>query len=394
MTFTRRQEPTTLTGAGFGVGDANGTGTGNRDGATNRTYTLTFPNPLDEFLLVIVAGQAMQPDVHYSITNSVLTIFGALDDSSAVTIQYFTSDGLPTTQTPRTEPSTLTGAFFTGSDGATNRTYNLTYTNAQDDYLLVIIGGNVLQPDVHFTLANDVITILTALDNTSAVTINYFTEETITTTYCDDSDVQRELLRRNSFDDTSTPTQSQVNQMILQAEDFIDQETQHAWREKTVTDEFYNIDPNINYATSTGMRIKLAHRKILPLDTLEGDKVEVWVGDSYEDYILTRTEGRNGDFWLDEVNGILWIRSWYLAAAKCTVKLTYRYGETTIPNDIKEAAALYVAIKILTNEDHGFVLNETGDNRNMAYDPRITRMQSRLNKILHNRTELRVFGPG
>lgn len=72
-------------------------------------------------------------------------------------------------------PSTLTGADFTGADGATNRTYDLIYSNSRTEMFRLVIGGNALQQDVHFTLANDQITVLIPLYNSQAVTISYFT---------------------------------------------------------------------------------------------------------------------------------------------------------------------------------------------------------------------------
>ena len=59
-------------------------------------------------------------------------------------------------------------------------------------------------------------------------------------TYCAVTDI--ELRLRTSFDGSTTPTETQVEDIINKSEDFIDKYTNHAWRTTTVTDEKYDYN--------------------------------------------------------------------------------------------------------------------------------------------------------
>lgn len=298
--------------------------------------------------------------------------------------------------TPRTEDA-LTGTNFSGSDGDSNRTYVVANTPAISDFFSVSVAGATLQQSVHFTFNESTytLTIINPLFNDQDVTLNYFSGSgaLVGVNYCADTDVQLVLGSATAFSASTNPTATQVNSMILQAEDHIDRLTNHAWKEKTITNEFYNLDVNAAYNVGAGIRIKLRHRKIKTLDSNEGDKVEIWDGSAYEDYLVTRTQGRASDFWIDPEQGVLWLKLRHFSSVKNIIRMSYRYGESTVPYDIQEATAQYVAMKILLNEDKGFYLNENGDNRNMVYSSRYDRLKSTFEKTIHNRTELNIFGP-
>jgi hypothetical protein len=197
MTIQLRQEPTTLTGANF-------TGA---DGDQNREYALTYTSALSAGFTIIVGGLPLQPDVHYTLISDVVKVLGKLYNESAVSINYCTGTSGELTYTSRLEDTDLTGAGFTGADGSTNRTFNLTYSGATNSS--VIKGGVPLQLNITYTLSGNMITILIPLYNSEYVTINYFTQDAISTTvktYCSTTDVYR----------TGGLTSSQVNSIDVQ----------------------------------------------------------------------------------------------------------------------------------------------------------------------------------
>lgn len=121
------------------------------------------------------------------------------------------------------------------------------------------------------------------------------------------------------------------------------------------------------------------------------DKLEVWTGSSYSDWLDDKTEGRANDYWMDEEEGVLYLRYHFPYFTKKAVRMTYRYGESTVPNDIKEAAAMMAAIKVLESDDRSAVMAETGDPTRIVYDNRIRNWQREIDRIIRNRTELRAI---
>ena len=101
------------------------------------------------------------------------------------------------------------------------------------------------------------------------------------------------------------------------------------------------------YDWGHGMPLYLKHRQIkLPLDEDKGDSVEFYDGEKY-----VRFSGINdefgGNFRVDAVKGILYIRGWFLSYfRKNKFRFTYRYGSDQegqlVPEDINECCILMV----------------------------------------------------
>lgn len=289
---------------------------------------------------------------------------------------------------------TITGADLTGSDGDSSRTYTLSYSSAQSQLFEVVVDGSSLQPDVTYSLASDVVTFLLPIFDSQNITLNYLTaggSVVLGVTYCTPADVQLEIQRKTAFTASTNPTLLQVTQMIMQAEDTIDRQTCHSWRELSVANEFYNIDIDTLVFSGAGIRIPLRNQNIYALDTSQGDKVEIWNGDGYTDYVTEKTEGRSNDFWIDYVQGVLWLKIYPIFFFKSPIRMSYRYGESSVPGDIEACAAKIVVKKILLNEDHSFVLDETGGGRNTTYDYRVSVLDREIKDILYHRQEFKTL---
>lgn len=213
----------------------------------------------------------------------------------------------------------------------------------------------------------------------------------ITTTYCNISDVKRVLQNSFKFGENATPNKDDVESFINEAEDEIDHRTQNSWRSTEVTNEFYNLPFNEYFDYSIGLAIHLRHRNIKTLSSTVGDKIELWTGSEYIDWLTDKTEGRGEDFWLEEEQGILHLRYYYAFYREKALRLTYRYGETTVPKDIRKATAMMAAIDLIQSDDMSAMLDETGDPTRMSHLNRIERMQKQIDVILTNRTELSVI---
>ncbi len=180
--------------------------------------------------------------------------------------------------------------------------------------------------------------------------------------------VERFLQLGQAISDTTKPNISDVAMLISRAEDRIDRATAHAWRlrysgtesgiDQTPKYEYY--DMNFRYEWRTGIPLYLKHRKIRAFSASAGDKLEIWDGSSYTDYIASKTEGRADDFWVDYERGIVYINSRYLTYTSGTVpvRIKYRYGDTIVNRLIEEIATKMVAIQILSMESRSIIIPE------------------------------------
>ena len=218
--------------------------------------------------------------------------------------------------------------------------------------------------------------------------------DSVDPTYARVEDVQRVMQSEFHFDDNSTPSKEDVESILLEAETIVEQETGHAWQEKTVTNEYHDIPefyPNFPYRE---LKIKLDHRKIKPFDGGEGDKIEVWNGNEYVDYVDTKIEGRGstGDYWVNYEDGEVYIQLYSRVDRKRAFRITYRFGETTVPRDIRQATALLAASLLLQSDDRIQLVSDTNNPLSVSHDQRANNWRKRATRILRNRAEFTAIG--
>lgn len=208
------------------------------------------------------------------------------------------------------------------------------------------------------------------------------------TTYCTVDDVANVLGHVNGyFDANSTPTSTTITNFIERAESRIESRTGHAWRE--VQSKIEYIEPSSIYRYGTGIKLNLIHRSVR--DFVSGtDKIEVWNGNEWEDWIQTRTEGRNKDYWIDYTNGVV-----YLVSLRTIypdgVRISYKYGETIVSHGIEEAAALMAAIMVLSSPEYQSIsFTDDGGSNRLVDSSRIQIWTDRINSILDNNQEFHI----
>lgn len=215
----------------------------------------------------------------------------------------------------------------------------------------------------------------------SSATLNM---STFPLTYATPADIAN-MLQIAGFIMTSRPTIARIGLMILQAEDMIDNITNHAWRTRynatstgkasaSADYEYHTI--TFPYKYHTGIAIHLKRRKIKTMSASSGDALELFTGSSYEDWIATKTEGRANDFWFDYNLGILYIRSTYWWGQPLKVRIKYRYGESSVPEDIRRITTMLVASELITSEDRAVLVTETGYGMSLADKARMWREQA------------------
>ena len=199
------------------------------------------------------------------------------------------------------------------------------------------------------------------------------------TYYCDPDDVARFFEHYDEFLDEETdgsgnvtqeatsPSRSDVMESIKEWSAYIDRETRHGWRANRVEDETH--DQKHLYYWLTGHPLNLMKRDLRPLDPEQGDKLEVWTGNQWEDWLTegSYTQGRDGDYWLDAPVGQLWVYERAFISPHPKFRITYRYGRDHVPEDIKKACAKYVAQDLVHGDFYGTMV--PGNNSAGNSDP-------------------------
>jgi len=162
------------------------------------------------------------------------------------------------------------------------------------------------------------------------------------TTYCSVEDVSDFL--RIPITATTFPNTTQVEKIINRKEEYLDRRIGHTFgREKTIKNETHDLA--LLYIYGWGTPIYLQHRNCKPLDLSSGDKIEVWMGASstYEN-ILGNTQW----YEFNETYGRLFLRGYLFSIMRnYRVRVTYRYGDETVPDDIEDACVKLTCIDLL-----------------------------------------------
>jgi len=198
-----------------------------------------------------------------------------------------------------------------------------------------------------------------------------------TPVYCTADDVAR-LLQTEPFSASTTPTTTQVENIINRKEDRIDQKLMHGWREKTVTDLF--LDTTF-IEIRNGARFDVPNYSLKTLSSGSGDKLEVWDGTNYIDFLTDKTEGRDNDYWVDLNKGIIWIRVNVRVATRKPIRVTYRFGETVVTGDIEDLCVNMAAIDILNMYQRNIRMVDDGGSAAPTSDSRIANMKEEIKDL-------------
>lgn len=188
------------------------------------------------------------------------------------------------------------------------------------------------------------------------------------------------------------PTRSNVEKRILAASNWIDNYTGHAWRPRQVEKEYISLGGNYYWMAGTPM--KLQKRDIVtPLDPSEGDKLEIFTGNEWEDWVDDSAidEGRNGDYWIEDSTGMLYLyrrRLWFRRHKE--IRVTYRYGKERVPQTIRDVCARKAAIHYLEAQQYRMTTpgNEEGPDALAVAE----NWREQCEKELEEYQELRTLG--
>ena len=164
-------------------------------------------------------------------------------------------------------------------------------------------------------------------------------------------------LQVDPFSATTIPTQTQVEDFLLRAERDIERRTNRAWRTVKNVDyetrdyEYHDIEwpSGWGYSYISKPRVRLKHPNIItPLSAAAGDELEVWRGSSWEEWVGVKTEDRNGDYWINADEGIIYfIRGYPPIRFPDGIRVRYRYGHNVVDPYVEDLATKLVAIMVM-----------------------------------------------
>lgn len=214
--------------------------------------------------------------------------------------------------------------------------------------------------------------------------------------YCEPSDVARyfRTLEGDGFDDTTNPTAQDVEDFIIENSARIDREIGHAFRERKVEEEYHDLEGLYYYWAGTP--IFLQKREVRePFDASKGDKIEVFDGNEWEEWVGsdTYTEGRgnNGDYWLQATEGTLHIyrRSMWFEKYR-GLRISYRYGAKKVPKDVQMACAKLTAADLFRTDLFGDLL-PAGSQNSVNPNEAASQLEEAAMKSLSRRNEVRTL---
>ena len=187
-------------------------------------------------------------------------------------------------------------------------------------------------------------------------------------------------------------------ELIQRAQDLLDYRCGHAWRkrysgtrtgdEQTPRYEYYDID--FQYEYQTGRPVYLQHRFVYTLDADEGDELNVWNGNTWENWLNTKTEGRNNDFWIEYDKGLILIKARWGVRKPIALRIKYRYGERTVNRTVEDICTKLVAIDLLTGESRSVFINE-GQFAAMSYNSKIARWREDIENSMTSLKEWQIL---
>lgn len=213
-----------------------------------------------------------------------------------------------------------------------------------------------------------------------------------TALYCDTSDVARWFEQYDDFDASTDPSAADVKEHIFEWMEYIDRQTGHAWRPNTVHEE--NKDLGEVYYWWSGVPVELDKRDVREFDSAQGDKIEIWDGSNWDDWVAdaTKTYGRDGDYWLDKSAGILYIRDRFFIEKHPHIRVTYRYGDPTgATRAIRMACSKFVAADLVSSDQYS--MNIPGTEGAMDEQAMVEQWKSDAEDVIDERKEVEYVEP-
>ena len=196
----------------------------------------------------------------------------------------------------------------------------------------------------------------------------------------------------------TTPSAEEITRFLEDSESRLEEDTGHAWRAKTVTEEIHDwpSGPAITRTWLDGVKLPLGHRQIRAFSTTT-DNISVHNGGTGYTNMTTPgtwTEGHvGGQFWFDYERGDLFIKHFFRRYSAAAISITYRYGAAAVPNDVRRAATLLSLIALTEADAGNYIVPEGQGDTGIAPADRIGKWEGEYKRIVARLKEQRVIAP-
>lgn len=154
--------------------------------------------------------------------------------------------------------------------------------------------------------------------------------------YCTPGDVSNFLLLQQTIDKQSAVPEDTLDSLIVQVEGDFERRTGRAYKPVLHTEEVHDLEALrsrhkelfdfVTVPRPTGT----IYKPILPLSSARGHKLEIYEGTTtaglWHDWLTDKTQGRENDYWVDEEQGIVYIRRTFIPRRNALLRLTYEHG--------------------------------------------------------------------
>jgi len=176
-----------------------------------------------------------------------------------------------------------------------------------------------------------------------------------------------------------------LDTLIQEKMDYVNRLSNMAWygERGTVTDRFDITRWKGGYfGIYLGIPCHLRHNHIVSVTSLK-----IWDGDTWEEWVGNKTEGRGSDYWVNKEEGIVYINMWVIWRGGKEIEITYTYGRDDLPNEIKELTRLLVVKDLLLRERFSVAVPEGGEGIRIAemlryINDRIKRLEQMIQESL------------
>lgn len=155
---------------------------------------------------------------------------------------------------------------------------------------------------------------------------------------------------RQVLDADSNPSSTEIVEFIEDAQDYVDEEAQTAWRVVTITREKHSIYRQFRAGRNQSYSFQLNNRLCKDFDDAQGDELRIFDGDAFTEWLTTKTSGDapgHEDYYFDFLRGRVYLNTSYPARRENNIEVTYRKGQTPVPNQIRRATILLAAANIV-----------------------------------------------
>lgn len=248
----------------------------------------------------------------------------------------------------------------------------LKYNGSTGNFIVTVEGGSAT-PSADLGENHAWALVWTAVINGATVT-DLATAELITVVvaggashgtalYCTVSDISKFMTGEKFTFGANTPhTVELVESFIKAASDEIDAITHRSWRPRISRNEMREVARGYSpfWGNTSSFKVKYSNYQIQAIH-----KLELWNGSGYVD--ITDAEGRNKKWYYNPAVGIIYIRTGLTPLFyRNGVRITYTYGETELPNNIKMAAILLSAWYVLQSEDYTLLFPEGSEHMRIS----------------------------